>query len=58
MTHREQRRALIRQLRDVEGLTFAAIGQQLDMSREDVRQIYLRASRRKPRRKPTRYQVE
>jgi DNA-directed RNA polymerase specialized sigma24 family protein len=60
MSEREQRRALIRHLREVEGLTFEAIGQRLGISIEGARQIYLRATRRnerKPRRKPNKYQT-
>ena len=59
MKDREQRRALILHLRDVEGLSFAAIGRQFGMSLQGARQIYLRAIQRKPRkphRKPFKYQ--
>jgi hypothetical protein len=59
MTSRDERRAMIRYLREVEGLTFAVIGQRLGMTYEGARQIYLRAIRpkpRKPRRKPIKYQ--
>jgi hypothetical protein len=61
MTDREQRRALIRHLRDAEGLTFRAIGQRLGISLQAAQQAYLRATRPKPRktpRKPTKYQGE
>jgi transcriptional regulator with XRE-family HTH domain len=59
MKERNERRETIRHLRDVEGLTFEAIGQRLGMSHQAVQQIYLRATRpklRKPRRKPNKYQ--
>jgi DNA-directed RNA polymerase specialized sigma24 family protein len=61
MTDREQRRALIRHLRDVEGLTFEAIGQRLGISHQSAQQTYQRATRpkpRTPRRKPIKYQQE
>jgi hypothetical protein len=61
MTDHEQRRALICHLRDVEGLTFDAIGQRLGISHQAAQQTYQRATRPKPRkspRKPIKYQSE
>jgi DNA-directed RNA polymerase specialized sigma24 family protein len=59
MKDRNERRALILHLRDVEGLTFQAIGQRLGISHQAAQQTYQRATRsksRKPRRKPNKYQ--
>ena len=54
------RGTLIRHLREVEGLTFRAIGQHLGISQQAAWQAYQRVIRpkeaRKPRRKPRKYQ--
>jgi DNA-directed RNA polymerase specialized sigma24 family protein len=54
MTQRLERRALILHLRDVEGLTFSAIGQRLGISHQAVQQMYQRAKQSKPQPKPPR----
>jgi DNA-directed RNA polymerase specialized sigma24 family protein len=54
MKDRNERRALILHLRDVEGLTFQAIGQRLGISHQAVQQMYRRARQSKPYPKPPR----
>ncbi len=50
----------VRQLHDIEPLTFRAIGNQLGISHQAAWQLYQRATRpphpRRPKRRPKRYQ--